>query len=133
MNNIEVGEWGRTNLGNIIKFAWLECEEGKRDENKVILIDLMTTHIRPFYYFKKDEHIVNHSKNIIDLIEVGDYVNGCLVLKHSYKPELYVSYVYVGGKVQTTIEDYTNKLEDIEIQTIVTKEQFQAIEYKIGG
>lgn len=120
MNDIEVGDYVRTKQGEIAKIVDTNMFD------KTIYKDKQGVK----YYL---EEIVNHSKNIIDLIEVGDYVNGCLVVKHSYKPELYVSYVYVGGKVQTTIEDYTNKLEDIEIQTIVTKEQFQAIEYKIGG
>lgn len=69
-NEIKVGEYGRTNLGKIIKFAWLLNEEGIKDKNKVILVDLMLTKTRPYYYFKKNEFIVKHSKNIIDLIEV---------------------------------------------------------------
>ena len=67
---LEVGEYGRTNLGNIIKFAWLEKEPGIRDNKKVVLIDKMKETMNCFYYLKKDEYIVKHSKNIIDLLEV---------------------------------------------------------------
>lgn len=122
MNNIEVGEWGRTNLGNIIKFAWFEDENDKTYEDRVILIDLMKTHTRPFYYFEKGEHIVNHSKNIIDLIEVGDYVNG----KFIHHTDIGKNYAYIYYGNCKTFTDY-------QIKSIVTKEQFQAIEYKIGG
>ena len=69
-NEIKVGEYGRTNLGNIIKFAWFQnSETGEIYKNKVILVDKMMTETYPFYYFKKDEYIVKHSPNLIDIIE----------------------------------------------------------------
>ena len=67
MEEIKVGRYGRTNLGDIFIFAWLEID-GKRVENKVILGDGQKI-TNDFYYFAKDERIVKHSKNIIDLIE----------------------------------------------------------------
>ena len=59
---IEVGEYIRTSAGKIYKITnnnyympqYVICEKGIVDK----------------------ENIVNHSKNITDLIEVGDYVNG---------------------------------------------------------
>jgi len=66
---IKVGEYGRTNLGRIFIFAWLEYKEGKRDESKVMLGNGETFENK-FYYFEKNEKIVKHSKNIIDLIKV---------------------------------------------------------------
>ncbi len=68
-DEINVGEYGRTNLGKIIKFAWLQNENGIREKNKVILVDLMLTETRPYYYFKKDEFIVKHSPNLKDIIK----------------------------------------------------------------
>lgn len=67
-NEIEVGEYGRTNLGRIMKFAWLEQEPGKIYENFVLLIKNNKI-INDFYYFEEGEKIVKHSENIIDLIE----------------------------------------------------------------
>lgn len=116
---IEVGEYGRTNLGKIIKFAWLQDENGIREKNKVILVDLMLTETRPYYYFKKDEFIVKHSHSIIDLIEEGDYVNGHLVLK-----------VGEDGFLLVDDKGYTH-LAPINIKSIVTKEQFASMEYKV--
>ena len=72
---IEVGEYGRTNLGKIIKFAWLESIEGERYKNRVILIKNNKI-VNELYYFSKNEKIVKHSKNIIKLIEKDDYING---------------------------------------------------------
>ena len=72
--------------------------------------------------------IIKSSHNIIDLIEVGDYVNGYLVTD-VYKPE--------GNEVfRIEIERDTLKGHIIDkssqIKSIVTKEQFESIEYKIG-
>lgn len=77
------------------------------------------------------DFIVKHSKNIIDLIEVGDYVNG---------EEVITVYGYdedgndKDGLGICEIDDdyaYYIYLEDINIRTIVTKEQFKNIEYRL--
>ena len=68
-----------------------------------------------------DKELIKHSPNIIDLIEVGDYVNGKEVL------EIKKFGSFKGIKVFGDI--YYNE----EIKTIVTKEQFKIIQYKIGG
>ena len=90
----------------------------------------------PDYEFRiYEEDIEKSSPNIIDLIEVGDYVNGWPVVKHAHTGDLYTTYVYVGGKGFTTFEDYCTELktEDEDfIESIVTKEQFEAMEYKVG-
>ena len=61
--------------------------------------------------------IIKSSPNIIDLIEVGDYVNGHIV-------EDLDDLGYI------TLDDDTIKYDDIN--SIVTKEQFKSMEYKIG-
>ena len=106
---------GRTNLGKILIFAWLE-QDGERYKDKVILSD--GKHIlNEFYYFKTGEKITKHSKNIIDLIEVGDYVNGEKVLS--------VDWESVGIKGF----DFINP---DDIKTIITKEQIETMKYKVG-
>lgn len=65
-------------------------------------------------------NILKSSFNIIDLIEVGDYVNGRLVTS-IWEDEVYL----YSGAVSTYI--ITNE----EIQSIVTKEQFASMEYKV--
>lgn len=66
-----------------------------------------------------NEEIIKHSKNIIDLIEVGDYVNG-----------KYVSEIkeYKDGKALLTLIGII--MED-DIKTIVTHEQYQQNCYTI--
>ena len=113
---IEVGEYGRTNLGTIIKFAYLEYKPGQIDTTKVFRIKNNRI-LNNFYYFKKDEYIVKHSKNIIDLIEVGDYVNGIEIdLLEKSENRVWSTSTY-GDE---DIVFYEN-----EIKTILTKEQFE--------
>ena len=75
--------------------------------------------------------ISKHSKNIIDLIEVGDYVNGREV-KHIAMFEGFPDYpklIFVDEKHLVPGETAENK----DIETILTKEQFEANCYKVGG
>ena len=66
-----------------------------------------------------DEDIFKVSHNIIDLIQVGDYVNGWKVL---YRTD--------GTKV---VDDgYATNLDKISVKSIVTKEQMESMSYKVG-
>ena len=100
---IKEGEWVRTKDGCIFKATdyWI------------------------YDYEVKTENIVFHSNNIIDLIEVRDYVNGYRV-QDKYKSSDKKCLLDLDG-------EFTNShcLEEIEIKSIVTKEQFSSIEYKI--
>ena len=73
-------------------------------------------------YALKDEYIIKHSPNIIDLIEIGDYVNGLKVAQIIEVDEYKVILMF--GLVM--------RLGEEDIKTIVTKEQFESMEYRIG-
>lgn len=117
MDEIKIGEYGRTNKGKIIKFAWLEKQKGVRDKNRVVLINKNRVS-NNIYYFNTDEKIVKHSKNIIDLIEVGDYVNGSKVT------ECTKNYITIGNQTY-------DKSRLKNIKSLVTHEQFKNIEYRV--
>lgn len=119
---IEVGEYGRTNFGKIIKFAWYEKEKEILNDKAVILVDKMRTTTDCFYYFEKGECIVKHSKNIIDLIEVGDIVEIFDVLNED------VIYIWNEEMLKALKEDIKN---GIGIRRILTHEQFEANCYKV--
>ena len=78
--------------------------------------------------FANVEDVIKSSPNIIDLIEVGDYVNGCRV-KNVYSPD---------GKSVFRIELEVDGLKghiiskSENIKSILTKEQFESMEYRIG-
>lgn len=69
-----------------------------------------------FAYYIWSEDIIKHSKNIIDLIEIGDYVN-------------YESVGSVDEKEMEIGEGWTVKEKDIK--NILTKEQYAANSYKL--
>lgn len=137
MAEIEVGEYGRTNFGKMIKFAWLESLEGKRYENKVLLIneDMLNN---DFYYFHKGEKIVKHSKQLIDLIEVGDIVNkelviGIIDITNDKEEIIGKKLITQYRSAQFTGLDIKHYIYANGIKTILTKEQFEANCYKVGG
>ena len=74
------------------------------------------------YYTKED--IVQHSKNLIKLIEVGDFVNGRRVI---FVGEHYVE---VGNADDWTASEI---LKEADITEILTKELYKANCYKVGG
>ena len=74
--------------------------------------------------------VIKSSPNIIDLIEVGDYVNGYKVSFVDEEPVLgkFVQCDYV---VQFGTTNHYRFYER-EIKSIVTKEQFESMEYKVN-
>ena len=65
------------------------------------------------------DYIVKHSSNIIDLIEVGDFVNGKKVEKINE---------YKDGK---SIIALIGIIDEKDIKSILTKEQFANAEYRL--
>ena len=84
------------------------------------------------YGYWDEENIIKSSPNIIDLIEVGDYVNGCLVLFAGA-----VTWDNDGNILDKRV--HINRsgndfwLSEKFIETVVTKEQFESMQYKVGG
>ena len=115
MKEIEVGNYVRIN--NDFRLIALGI-------GKVIGINQDTIYVKmnfelPFSF--KRENIVKHSKQLIDLIEVGDIVNG------KYVKEIKD---YESGK---SILALIGIIEEQDIKTILTKEQYEANCYKVGG
>ena len=110
--DIEVGEFVRTKDGEIAKIVNTNIFD------KTIYKDEQGSK----YYL---EDIVKHSKNIIDLIEANDYVNGYKVRGKTNEKVVVDYYCYseelAGGNWLTFYKD--------NIETIVTKEQYKSIEY----
>lgn len=128
---IEVGEYGRTNFGKIIKFAWLEDSEGKTIKNKVILINGNKVS-NDFYYFHKEENIVKHSKQLTDLIEVGDIIKYRI---NNISTTLETK-GYIKGIVDISDEEMLQRIKsdkNYNILEILTREQYMANCFKVGG
>ena len=123
---IEVGEYVRTINGEIGIFD----RYSSRKENSL--------YKSPFNCFIKiknrktpiqccEDYIVKHSKQLIDLIDKDDYVNGYKVIK--------LKDGFANGTMEIVLSNntiiYRHHSEDIE--TILTKESYMANCYKVGG
>ena len=70
-----------------------------------------------------ENYIIKSSPNIIDLIEVGDYVNGAQVVRFKTDEN--------GTKWLYTNNEYAYGYKSNEIKSIITHEQFEKMEYKL--
>lgn len=125
-NKIEVGEYVRTKDGRIALIKSIDYEAGIYRFDRIIYINDFRMKEDVLYnneMFKK--LIVKHSKQITDLIEVGDFVNGMEIL-HIDDNKLYVEW-------NNEFEEFTGFLENKDIKTILTKESYMANCYKVGG
>lgn len=121
-NEIEVGEYVRIN--NDFRLIALGI-------GKVIGINEDSIYVKmnfelPFSF--KKENIANHSKQLIDLIEVGD------IVKDKYN-KYEVAFVK-DDKIYCNdynLDDSLITLREQDIKVILTKEQFEANCYKVGG
>lgn len=118
-NDIEVNEYIRTNKGNIGKVVEIRLGFNKDTQlyQNVYMLDNGLWTIL--------EYIVKHSKQLIDLIEVGDIVR--------IRTGLYSSFMEFidNEECLLILKEQVKKFWTIE--EILTKEQFEANCYKVGG
>lgn len=117
IKELEIGEYIRDKEGNITKI-----------QNTLNLFKDVYLFLGEDDYQYSDNSIKKYSKNIIDLIEVGDYVNGRLVLHIDYKNKNVCLLIpLTDTKANTNIMWYGYE----DIRTVVTKEQFERESYKV--
>lgn len=116
---IEVGEYVRLKNGKIIKFKKFSTSKYSRYRGED-LRDVKTIIDTKGSHFKYD-NILKHSKNIIDLIEVGDYINYSMVDMISYDRK----------RICLESEEGYINTDNLKIESVVTKEQFANIEYRL--
>ena len=117
---IEVNEYVRTKDGVIDKVI-IEYNGKCNNPN----CDRKHLSCKSNYY--NEEDIVKHSKQLIDLIEVGDYVNGIEVLDIDKPRDLWEP-IEIRGDSRCM-----NLILAEDIKTILTKEIYMANCYKVGG
>ena len=92
---------------------------------KGLLIDIIHDFDSKLCAYKRDE-ITKASFNIIDLIEVGDYVNGYKVKGFNDIGQIIYSKDAYGGGYS-----YVANFKNEDIKSVVTKEQFESNCYKV--
>ena len=112
MEEIQVGEYFRTKEGIIFKANEYWVAENSEFQAK-----------HPENYT-----ITKHSFNIIDLIEVGDYVNGEEITYINKKGILTSDNYELDMFEDLTRKEFTNE----DIKSVVTHEQFENMKYVVG-
>ena len=97
-------------IGKVIEIV----EPDKESMKKYCVYDLDNNEVTV------DDYVIKSSPNIIDLIEVGDYVNGEKVLEVLIDRNM--------SRIKTELSTFFNN----EIKSIVTHEHFSQREYRIG-
>ena len=110
---MKVGDYVRTRWGCIAKFEGIH--EGFYEFDNIIMDESSAVREKLFV-----DIVEKSSPNIIDLIEVGDYVNG---------EEVKEKFNYLLGFECGQDGEYYRDEKDIK--SIVTKEQFESMEYMI--
>ena len=122
--DIKVGDYVRTNRGYIYKIKRIRKSDISRE------VYIVRAHGDNYSFYLRKENIVKHSKNIIDLIEVGDYVNGYRILN-------IVNLANSDKKVFTIcksdFKDICRVWSEEDIETILTHELYNANCYKVKG
>lgn len=135
MDEIKAGEYIRTNkgtMGQIIEKRLGKFFKGKDDDEIPILRNVYELDTKQW---TTDEYIVKHSKNIIDLIEVGDYVNGMRVIatenRGRYNEEKQKDEKVI---LAENYDEWTENgvISNEDIKSILTHEQFEQNCYKVG-
>ena len=126
---LEVGEFIRTPYG-IRKIVNITKDDGY-GKPKVRVIELdrhLNTPYKFDYIFYTDENVIKKCKtsyNIIDILEIGDYVNGY---------PIYEIVEYEDDTRAIVIADDNKSImwKKQDIKSVITHEQIEQMEYRIG-
>ena len=122
MEDIKVGEYVRLEGGYIRQYI-------KRSLDNHIILDKAVQGFNYLTSVEEKEKIIKHSSNLIDLIEVGDYVNGNKVFATDNR-------INDNGEKVILTENYdewtdNGVISNKDIKSIVTKECFQSVSYEV--
>lgn len=123
---LEVNDYVRINMDNR---NCIGIGRVSRIVNETIYVNMNNKYNLPVPF--QIDKVVKHSKQLIDLIEVGDIVNSCIVVGFGYE-------CVNGNKEKSILVEgkYTKvnfALLNWDIKTILTKEQYMANCYDVGA
>ena len=126
---IKVGEYVRTKNGLIGKVNKIELAgSGVRFGGEYLSETIIQFNDGKVYERRvKEKDVIKHRFNLIDLIEVGDYVNGNIVTD---------KYLFAGEKPVIEIERNDTNCKCLcekDIKSILTHESYEANAYKAKG
>ena len=116
---LKEGMYVRTKDGIIAKVDYI-------DDNTIFFDKyLYKTYSDSIDFLEKDnlERIIKASYNIIDILEVGDYVNGVEIINIDDE------WITMSDKQVPILKSIANGM----IKSVITHEQIEQISYRIGG
>lgn len=128
LEEIKVGEYVRTTNKGIRQIAMID---NHKTVNKYLYYIGEDFEGKSYAYIKTTE-ILKHRSNLIDLIEVGDVIR----YRIDNIPTTLETKGYIEGVVDISDEEMLQKIKsdkNYHILEILTKEQFEANCYKVGG
>ena len=127
-DKIEVGEYVRTEIGTIGKVKTIHnAGSGVRFYGEDLYKNYYTIDYNENTYGRFDDYgITKHSKNILDLIEVGDLLHIKIRNAHEF------IYYILDEDYLKMVKQNTKGDEWWKIKSIVTHEQFNEMEYRIN-
>lgn len=123
---LEVGKWCRTKKGTIFKIIGGNVDMWEIDIDYSYLSKCENEDYNSYAYNKNnslfEDLVVKASYNIIDILEVGDYVNGY------YVEDVLKTFVNVavGSNYFQSPTIYEK-----DIKSIVTKEMYSSVKYRV--
>ena len=125
-DKLEVGKWCRTKEGTIFKIIGGNVDMWEIDIDYSYLSKCENEDYNSYAYNKNNSLfeylVVKASYNIIDILEEGDYVNGHRIEEIDFEDE----------EIFTDSEYYCGVVEFYNIKSVITHEQMEQMEYKVG-
>lgn len=118
MKNIEIGEYVRTKNGYILR--------NTIKEHKHIIDEIINQNEKYKYEF---DNIIKHSKNLIDLIEIGDLIKFKNKSSNSLENKEIIIHIFDNSTLEELKKVIINK--EIKIISILAKEQFEDNCYRV--
>lgn len=123
---LEVGKWCRTKEGTIFKIIGGNVDMWEIDIDYSYLSKCENEDYNSYAYNKNNSLfeylVVKASYNIIDILQVGDYVNGVEVINIDDE------WITMSDKQVPILKSIANGM----IKSIVTHEQMEQMAYKVG-
>mgnify|MGYP001625675142 FL=1 len=125
--NLEIGKYVRTCNGTIFKIVGGNEDKWDIDISYSCLSRLEDEDYTSYAYNKNNSFFKALAKkashSLIDLIELGDYVNGLAVTRICVDEETEKKHLNMYGSL--------SEWENEDIKSIVTKEQFNSVKYEV--
>lgn len=122
MKELKVGNYIRTKDKKGVQYIRKIIDLPKDTRYGSIVVDKDIHNVK----WVSKKNVLKVSEHIIDLIEVGDYVNG----KRVYNISIVDGLKYLDVEVEDYLSD-TPFINADQITSIVTKEQFNSVKYEV--